>query len=393
MTTGPHPRPTDHGWAVPGREHADADADADADGDGVTRVSDDAADACDLDESTTAEWQPVAAHVAGDRYLTADSADASTGSIVVDLRVSWWPIVAFVLISFGLAWLVCLPLWLGGDGLGSPLLGACALVMMTTPAIGALVVSRFVDRPASIPRSLGLWPLRPVRRLLAYLGLGLVVPVLLVLVALPIGAALGFYPADVAGFSAFRELTEQQVAQATAGLGDPGPLPPIGLLVALQLVSIPIGAVVNTVPALGEELGWRGFLLPRLLPLGTAPAVLISGAVWGLWHAPLILLGYNYGVETPGWLGVLMMTGTCVVIGAVFAWLRLRSASVWPAALAHGAFNAAAGSYLLFAAAGEPIDLVQGTILGWSGWIVPVLLVAVLVASGQFRRPGAPRRR
>ncbi|WP_209561441.1 CPBP family intramembrane glutamic endopeptidase [Frigoribacterium sp. PvP032] len=376
MTTNPSsPRPA-NGWTAPGGE----------------QVDDLAADACDLDESTTAEWQPVAAHVAGDRYLSADSADASTGSIVVEPRVSWWPIAAFVLISFGLAWLVCLPLWLG-DGLASPLLGLCAVAMMATPAIGALVVSRFVDRPASIPRSLGLWPLRPVGRLSAYLGLALVVPVALVLVALPIGAALGFYPADVTGFSAFRELTEQQVSQAAAGLGDPGPLPPIALLVALQLVSIPIGAFVNTVPALGEELGWRGFLLPRLLPLGTAPAVLVSGAVWGLWHTPLILLGYNYGVETPGWLAVLMMTGMCVVVGAVFSWLRLRSASVWPAALAHGAFNAAAGSYLLFAAAGERIDLVQGTILGWSGWIVPVLLVAVLVATGQFRRPGAARRR
>jgi membrane protease YdiL (CAAX protease family) len=376
MTTNPSSRPPAHGWTAPGGE----------------QVDDLAADACDLDESTTAEWQPVAAHVAGDRYLSADSADASTGSIVVDLRVSWWPVAAFVLISFGLAWLVCLPLWLG-DGLASPLLGVCAVAMMATPAIGALVVSRFVDRPVSIPRSLGLWPLRPVGRLIAYLGLGLVVPVVLVLVALPIGAALGSYPADVTGFSAFRELTEQQVAQATAGLGDPGPLPPIGLLVALQLVAIPIGAFVNTVPALGEELGWRGFLLPRLLPLGTAPAVLVSGAVWGLWHTPLILLGYNYGVETPGWLGVVMMTGTCVVVGAVFAWLRLRSASVWPAALAHGAFNAAAGSSLLFAAAGERIDLVQGTILGWSGWIVPVLLVAVLAATGRFRRPSAARRR
>ncbi|TWX37053.1 CPBP family intramembrane metalloprotease [Frigoribacterium sp. ACAM 257] len=376
MTTNPSSRPPAHGWTAPGGE----------------QVDDLAADACDLDESTTAEWEPVAAHVAGDRYLSADSADASTGSIVVELRVSWWPIAAFVLLSFGLAWLVCLPLWLG-DGLASPLRGVCAVAMMATPAVGALVVSRFVDRPASIPRSLGLWPLRPVGRLLAYLGLALVVPVALVLVALPIGAALGSYPADVTGFSAFRELTEQQVAQATAGLGDPGPLPPIGLLVALQLVSIPIGAFVNTVPALGEELGWRGFLLPRLLPLGTAPAVLVSGAVWGLWHTPLILLGYNYGVQTPGWIGVAMMTGTCVVVGAVFAWLRVRSASVWPAALAHGAFNAAAGSSLLFAAAGERIDLVQGTILGWSGWIVPVLLVAVLAATGQFRRPGAARRR
>jgi membrane protease YdiL (CAAX protease family) len=384
MTTSPSSRPPSHGWVVPGADRAAGRA---------VGASDDApADACDLDESTEPRWQPVAAQVAGDRCAPADSTDASTGSIVVARRVSWGPVVAFLLISFGLACLVCLPLWLS-DGIASPLLGVVAVAMMATPAVGALVVSRFVDRPRSIPRSLGLWPLRPVARLLGYLALGLVVPVALVLVALPVGSLLGLYPADVSGFSAFRALTEQQVAQASAGLGDPGPLPPIGVLVALQLASIPIGAVVNTVPALGEELGWRGFLLPRLLPLGTAPAVLLSGVAWGLWHAPLILLGYNYGVGTPGWLAVLAMTGTCVVVGAVFAWLRLRSDSVWPAALAHGAFNAAAGSYLLFAAAGERIDLVQGTVLGWSGWIVPLLLVAVLAASGQFRRPGATRRR
>jgi RsiW-degrading membrane proteinase PrsW (M82 family) len=60
---------------------------------------------------------------------------------------------------------------------------------------------------------------------------------------------------------------------------------------------------------------------------------------------------------------------------------------VWPAALAHAAFNAAAGSYLLFAAAGERIDTTQATVLGWSGWIVPLALVVVLVATGQFAPP------
>lgn len=110
---------------------------------------------------------------------------------------------------------------------------------------------------------------------------------------------------------------------------------------------------------------------------------MISGVVWGLWHAPLVLLGYNYP-DAPGWLGLTMMVGMCILVGAVFGWLRLRSESVWPAALAHGAFNAAAGSYLLFARAGEHIDTTQATILGWTGWIVPVILVIALLVTGQF---------
>ncbi|HWS32745.1 MAG TPA: CPBP family intramembrane glutamic endopeptidase [Actinoplanes sp.] len=133
----------------------------------------------------------------------------------------------------------------------------------------------------------------------------------------------------------------------------------------------------------------RGWLMPRLMPLGTVPAILISGVIWGAWHAPLILLGYNYpGV--PGWLGVAAMITMYTLVGALFGWLRLRSASVWPAALAHAAFNGAAGSHLLFATAGAPVDTTRATVLGWSGWIVPLVLVVALVATGRFA-PAAER--
>jgi len=287
--------------------------------------------------------------------------------------------LVFLLISFGLSWLVALPLWLG-DGLADPLFGVVAVAMMFTPAIAAIVVVFVIERPQHKATALGLWPLKPAGRFVTYLALGLIVPVALILIALPLGAVLGVYPADFVTFSAFQELLDTQLA--TAGVAE---LPiPIGVLVALQLINVLIGAFINLIPALGEELGWRGWLLPRLMRLGTVPALVLSGVIWGLWHAPLILLGYNYPTA-PGWLSLIMMIGMCVVVGAVFGWLRLRSESVWPAALAHGAFNAAAGFSIIFAAAGESIDTTQSTILGWSGWIVPLLLVVVLVATKQFR--------
>ena len=124
-------------------------------------------------------------------------------------------------------------------------------------------------------------------------------------------------------------------------------------------------------------------MLAVLLPLGVLPAILLSGVIWGLWHAPLILLGYNYPLA-PGWLGLMAMCGMCILIGAVFSWLRIRSGTVWAPALAHGAFNAAAGFSLVFVAAGEVIDTTQATVLGWSGWIVPLVLVVVLALTGQF---------
>ena len=257
-------------------------------------------------------------------------------------------ILIFLAIAFGLSWLIALPLWFG-DGLASPFFGLVALAMMATPAIAALIVVFLVDKPARKAAALGLWPIGRPGRFIGYLGLALVVPVMLILAALPI---------------------------------------PIGVLVALQFVNVLIGAFINLIPALGEELGWRGWLLPKLLPLGVAPAILLSGLMWGLWHAPLVLLGYNYPTA-PGWLGVIMMCGMCIVVGAVFSWLRIRSGSVWAPALAHGAFNAAAGFSIVFVAAGEVIDTTQATILGWSGWIVPLALVVILALTGRFSPPSS----
>ncbi|WP_431867701.1 CPBP family intramembrane glutamic endopeptidase [Nocardiopsis eucommiae] len=289
----------------------------------------------------------------------------------------------FTALAFALAWLLALPLWFG-DGLASPWFTVVATATMMTPAIAALVVVFFVERPEQKAWTLGLWPLRPVRRVLGYGVLGILVSIALVLVALPIGALLGVYPADFANLSGFQQVLDEQAGGVEIPI-------PLGALILVQLAVLPLAAFVNLIPALGEELGWRGWLLPKLMPLGTLPALLVSGVIWGLWHAPLILLGYNYP-DAPGWLGLTAMVTMCVLVGAVFGWLRLRSASVWPAALAHAAFNGAGGTFLLFTTAGEHVDTTQATILGWSGWIVPLVLVVVLVATGQFSSAKHPSR-
>lgn len=300
----------------------------------------------------------------------AESADR------VDLRA----LGVFVLLAYGLAWVVALPLWLRGRGIEDPLLPLLAVVMMATPTIAALVVSRWVRRPASIPRALGLVGIGSVPRFLGFLALALAGPVVLVVLALVVGWLLGLYPADFVHFSGFAATMQEQLDQ----LGVPAPTVPIGVLVAGQFVNVAVGAVINTVPALGEELGWRGWLVPALQPLGMPATVIISGVLWGLWHAPLILLGYNYPTG-PRWLAVAAMCGMTTVFGALFAWLRIRSGSVWPAALAHGSLNAAAGLQLVFIAAGEDFSPYQASVLGWSGWIVPLLVIALLAATGRFR--------
>ncbi|BBG05351.1 MULTISPECIES: CPBP family intramembrane glutamic endopeptidase [Pseudonocardia] len=284
-------------------------------------------------------------------------------------------IAVFLVLAFGLAWLVALPLWLG-DGLADPVFTPTAMLMMVTPAIAAVVVVFLVERPAHRARALGLWPLRPVGRLFGWIAAGIAVCMAVVLVSLPVGALIGVYPADFTGLSGFRQTLADQVGSGQV----PGSL---GVLAAVQIALIPLAAFVGVLPALGEEIGWRGWLLPKLMPLGPVPAILVSGVIWGTWHAPVLLLGYNYP-DAPGWLAIAAMSAMCVLVGAILGWLRLRSGSVWPAALGHSAFNATAGSFLLFSQAGATIDTTQATILGWSGWIVPLVLVVVLVATGRF---------
>ncbi|MBS1672451.1 MAG: CPBP family intramembrane metalloprotease [Actinobacteria bacterium] len=291
-------------------------------------------------------------------------------------------VAAYVVLACGLAWLVALPLWLG-DGLREPGARLLLPVMMYTPALAVLVVL-FLMRP--VPRGqrlrfLGMWPLRPVRRVVWLAVIGWLAPVLIVALTVVIAAAFGWLRVDLVGFSGFSRILASSLPAGT-------PMPPASVVILAQLVSIPIAAATaNALAAFGEELGWRGFLVPALRRWGTWPALLGSGVIWGLWHAPIILLGYDFTRTDIS--GVLLMVGGCTVWGVLLGWLRLRSASLWPAVFAHGALNASAAMYLWFFAAGSTPDPALVSPLGVSGWIVGAVVVIVLLVTGQFRRqPG-----
>lgn len=293
--------------------------------------------------------------------------------------VPWIPVGVFVLVAFGLAWLVALPLWLG-DGLASPATGFLLPLMMATPAIATLVVVLVARVPREDRRRfLGMRPLRPVRRLLAFLGLAFLLPIVVVVATVAVSAGLGLVELDLS-FGGFAELLESQVPAGT-------PLPPVEVIVASQLLSLPAGALINSVLAFGEEIGWRGWLQTALLPLGVWPALLITGVAWGLWHAPVILLGYNFA--RPDAVGLLLMVGGCVAWGVLLGWLRLRSASVWPPVLAHGTLNAVAGIIVLVLPAGTSADLGIVGPLGVVAWVLLAITVAVIVLLRRFR-PVAP---
>lgn len=342
-----------------------------------------------MDDITVAEAQSLPAQPAPAlsgherRALAADrqrARNAGFAPIIPD-RVPWRAVVIFVVVALGLAWAIQSPLWISGEGLASPLFMPLTLGMMFTPTVATFVVVLFVRRPRSIPRLLGLAPLRPVKRTLGFVALAFVGFPLLAIASMLLGQAMGLIRLDIAGLSGLAQLMTLQ------GVDDVSRETLIGIAVA-QVVVIPVNIVISSMSAFGEELGWRGWLLPNLLPLGTWPALIGSGVVWGVWHAPIILLGYNYGSFDI--TGVLLMVGWCVLLGTVIGWLRLRSASVWPAVFAHGAVNGATGALFIFVAAGADDSVVFGTLLGWPGWILLAAVIVVLAVTGQLTKRATP---
>lgn len=120
----------------------------------------------------------------------------------------------------------------------------------------------------------------------------------------------------------------------------------------LQLV---FGSLIGSVYGLGEELGWRGYLVPRLVKGKVAFALAVSGVIWGLWHLPLILWG-GYATSALPWLSAGQFMLLVVPGGIFFGWLRLESGSVFPPMLAHAVHNVVYQSVLdkWFAGPEEP---------------------------------------
>ena len=155
------------------------------------------------------------------------------------------------------------------------------------------------------------------------------------------------------------------------------------MVVIIQVVqALFLSPLLNAVSTFGEEFGWRGYLLPKLLPLGTRKAVLLSGVIWGVWHWPVILMGYNYGLDYFGApvLGPLAMVWFTVILSVLFSWITIKTENVWPAVIAHGALNGIAGLGLLFLQ-GEPSTLLgpapTGFIAGLGFTLAALLLYLI----------------
>ena len=178
--------------------------------------------------------------------------------------------------------------------------------------------------------------------------------------------------------------TATQALKASAQSIPASALP--ALILTQATLGIAVGVFINCLFTFGEEFGWRSYLLMRLAPLGWRRAMLLMGLIWGTWHWPILLLGYNYGLDVPGapWSGMLMFILFTWSAGTVLAWLSLKAGSLWPGVIGHAAINACAGLGILFVQ-NKPDTLLGPAPIGIVG-MAPWLIVAIVV----FLRPGLP---
>ena len=229
------------------------------------------------------------------------------------LSVNWMEVILFVVLAYGLAWA-----WSGYfllpylrdlvtrsttptdmlERLGT----GVTLPTMLTPMISALIMRLLVSKEG-LKGSLGL-----LRSPKYYVAALVIPPVFVTAVVLVVGAlGLGEFRWSNATWSVY---------------------------LMLLVIALPV-----TLFTFGEEYGWRGYLLPRLLPLGEIRASVLLGVIWGMWHLPLLLAGLNYpGVNV--WLATIIFTFVTVALSFTYTWFYLASSgSVLVAAVFHASTN------------------------------------------------------
>ncbi len=264
-------------------------------------------------------------------------------------------IIAFLLIAFGIAWLDLLVMWLAGvgstEGAGAtqpdPLFIVMGLPFTFAPAIAAFVVRKWVTREGFADAGLKLrlrkgWPY--------YLS-----TLLLPIIVVPIAVALWAVVKTVQ--------------------------PDLSVLSLESVLPMLVMALVMPLFYFGEEFGWRGYLQLRLAPGRPLVAAVLTGLIWGVWHYPMLLLGF-LGSENKLALGLLIYPINLAFISIFLGWLQARSRSVWPVCLAHAVEDSITSGMLGLLMAGVPLILAWGG-FGMAGFAVLSLLVIVL---GRFGR-------
>jgi uncharacterized protein len=349
---------------------------------------------------------------------------ASVPEAAARQAVNWPHVWVYIGLSFGLAWLVDLVLFLNG-GLKNPGAMLMLQLQMLMPAFAALLLGMFFYKESLVyhktNRTASRWFiyyyfLMTFAYLLAAVAAMIqpalagtlngsllifsVVGLVLLLVLRWRGGPQSFAGAGMA-FGSFRiwmlyglgvvlfygletllnylfklgtlaDITKMYPPGATAAI------PPMALLGSTFLNLVIIGPFLGLIITFGEEYGWRGYLQSELVHLGRIRGVGLLGIIWGVWHWPIILMGYNYPGQPV--LGPILMTGYTVALSYFLAYAVFKSKGVWTAAYLHALNNQAMAFFM--AAVVTPVSIAMSFGIG-----IPALLLCALVILLILRDP------
>ncbi|MFA9380971.1 MAG: CPBP family intramembrane glutamic endopeptidase [Acetanaerobacterium sp.] len=282
-------------------------------------------------------------------------------------------LILFIALAIVIAWIIFLLIPICGLSYGSGMSIAIVAAAMFAPAISS-ILTRLITK-----EGFQHMYLRPHFKghLRAYLIVFFGPTVLLLLSG--VFYFLIFPGKFDPGLTVFKEMA---ASSGNAGLSA------YNLLIISILQIIIIGPVANIIPTLGEELGWRGYLLPKLRELfPDRAALVITGVIWGAWHIPVIVMGHNYGTDYVGypWLGILAMIVFCVAIGVIEGYISIKLESAIPAAMIHSTVNAGA-ALPIYMTIGGYNPVLGPTIAGLVGGLPFIVLAVILfIKSGNQR--------
>lgn len=287
---------------------------------------------------------------------------------------SYRDVGVFLAVVFALPW----ALWVVEQVSGVRILYFAAMLSV---AVATAVAVRWVRRPASIPRATALVPVRPVGRLLRYCLLTVGIFLAMSVLTVALNAASGIHPVDLTGFSGLRKAYAPDTAGQTGFPWD----------VALRALAANLGQFLLILPlAFCEEWGWRGYLLNRLRHrLGTWPALIGIGLICGVWHLPFYL-GPWFSMGAAERQSVVPFAIFCTLFGVLLGLLRLAAGSIWPAVVGHAVNNTVVFGFVHLVAADadaeRSINAWSTGLSGWQGWLLLLVAIAVLAATGVVRR-------
>lgn len=154
------------------------------------------------------------------------------------------------------------------------------------------------------------------------------------------------------------------------------------IIIGLSLLTFIIAPLINMIPALGEEIGWRGFLLPVLAPLGKLKATVVSAFAWSLWHTPIIVLlslSDHYDWSNVFWHFIMVFT---FGIWLAYTWLKTKSSVL--TAFMHATFNA--NAYVLWLVifnGGSKLIIDRAGIIGALSFLFLAIYTVYVIAKGQ----------